>query len=128
MLELSGEHTVSTTFNADWLAIVMVLVISIVGSVICVYATAYMEHHEKHLGLKKSRTGKFMFMMIFFLGAMNALVLSNNLLWVYFFWEITTLICFQLILHDLTPIAITNARRALWMNLIGDFRFRRRWW
>lgn len=120
----SGKHPqVNPTLNADWLAIVMVLIISIVGSAICIYATRYMEDHEKHLHLDKSRTGKFMFMMIFFLGAMNGLVLSNNLLWVYFFWEITTLICFHLILHDLTPIAIINARRALWMNLIGGFSF-----
>jgi ech hydrogenase subunit A len=121
---LTKSHpAVTATFIADWLSIVMVLVISIVGSVICVYATKYMEDHEQHLHLGKSRTGKFMFMMIFFLGAMNALVLCNNLLWVYFFWEVTTFICFQLILHDLSPIAITNARRALWMNLIGGIAF-----
>jgi ech hydrogenase subunit A len=64
-----------------------------------------------------------MFYMLFFLGAMNALVLANNLLWLYFFWEVTTLICYQLILHDLTRIAIINARRALWMNLVGGVAF-----
>jgi len=120
----SGSHpVVSPTFVADPLAIIMIMVISIVGSVICIYATRYMAEHEDHLHLDKSRRPRFMFYMIFFLGAMNGLVLSNNLLWIYFFWEVTTLICYQLILHDLTPIAIINARRALWMNLIGGVTF-----
>ncbi|MFH1676235.1 MAG: proton-conducting transporter membrane subunit, partial [bacterium] len=120
----SGHHAeVTPTFIADPLAITMVLIISIIGSVICIYATRYMAEHEEHLHLQKSRTSRFMFMMLFFLGAMNGLVLSNNLLWVYFFWEVTTLICYQLIIHDLTPIAIINARRALWMNLIGGAAF-----
>jgi len=121
---LSGaHHEVDPTFIVDPLAIIMVLVISVVGSVICVYATRYMKEHEDHLHLQKSRRPRFMFYMIFFLGAMNGLVLANNLLWMYFFWEVTTLICYMLILHDLTPIAITNARRALWMNLIGGIAF-----
>jgi len=121
---MSGRHpAVSPTFIADPLAIIMVLVISIVGSVICIYATRYMVEHEEHLHLGKSRQRRFMFYMILFLGAMNGLVLSNNLLWIYFFWEVTTFVCYQLILHDLTPIAVTNAQRALWMNLIGGVAF-----
>ena len=38
--------------------------------------------------------------MILFLGAMNGLVLANDLTFVYFFFEITTLCSFLLIGHD----------------------------
>ncbi len=97
----------------------MCLVISIIGSLICVYGINYMKDHEEHRKLARTKQHWFFFYMILFLGAMNGLVFSNNLLWLYFFWEVTTLCCFQLILHDLTPEAKEGALRALWMNLVG---------
>jgi ech hydrogenase subunit A len=41
----------------------------------------------------------------------------------YFFWEVTTLCSFALIGHDGTEIAKANAKRALWMNLLGGVAF-----
>lgn len=111
----------------DHLAVVMCLIISIIGSLICVYAIRYMRDHEEHrihLGeLKITTQPRFFFFMLIFLGAMNGLVFANNLLWLAFFWEMTTLCCWALIRHDETPIAIDNAFRALWMCLIGGVGF-----
>ncbi len=61
--------------------------------------------------------------MVIFLGAMNGLVCANNLYWLYFFWEITTLCSFLLIGHDLTKEALANGCRALWINSIGGTTF-----
>lgn len=108
---------------ADNLSLVMVLVISLVGSLICIYALGYMRNHEEHLHLEKSRQPRFFFYMLLFLGAMNGLVLSNNLIWMFFFWELTTLCSFMLIGHDGTEIAKKNATRALWMNMLGGMAF-----
>lgn len=110
---------VKPAFYIDNLAIIMVLIISVIGSLICIFAIRYMKDHEHHLKLEKSRAPRFFFWLVMFLGAMNGLVLANNILWLYFFWEVTTLCCFELIAHDLTPIAINNGARALWMNSIG---------
>lgn len=110
---------IEPTFVVDNLAIVMTLVISIVGSLICIFAVRYMHDHEHHLHLEKSRQSRFLFWLVLFLGAMNGLVFANSLIYLYFFWEVTTLVCFQLIAHDLTKEAIGNAARALWMNSIG---------
>ncbi|MDD3890067.1 MAG: proton-conducting transporter membrane subunit [Syntrophomonadaceae bacterium] len=71
----------------------------------------------------KSRQPRFMFWLIIFLGAMNGIVFSNNLYWMFFFWEVTTFCSFQLIGHDLTDEAIGNACRALWMNSLGGVAF-----
>ena len=114
---------VQPAFFVDELSIIMALVISIVGSLICVYALEYMKDHEHHLHLETSRQPRFFFYMVLFLGAMNALVFSNNLLWVYFFWEVTTLCSFMLIRHDLTEVSMANATRALWMNSLGGVAF-----
>lgn len=120
----SGAHPeVKPALFVDELAIIMALVISIIGSLICIYAIQYMVDHEEHKHLEKSRQPRFFFWMVLFLGAMNALVFSNSLLWVYFFWEITTLCSFMLIRHDLTEESIANATRALWMNSLGGVAF-----
>ncbi len=108
---------------ADGLSLLMVLVISIVGSLICVFAIPYMRNHEEHLHLVKSRQPRFFFFLVLFLGAMNGLVLANNLLWLYFFFEVTTLCSFMLIGHDGTEEAVKNATRALWMNSLGGVAF-----
>lgn len=110
---------IKPAFMIDHLSIVMVLVISIVGSLITIFAIRYMRDHEEHNKPAKSRQSRFLFWLVMFLGAMNGLVMANNLLWLYFFWEVTTLCCFQLIAHDLTKEAINNGARALWMNSIG---------
>ncbi len=125
-----APHTpleVTPALYIDHLSIIMCLIISIIGSLICVYAIRYMRDHEEHrmhLGeLKETTQPRFFFFMLMFLGAMNGLVFANNLLWLGFFWEMTTLACWGLISHDRTPIAITNAFRALWMCLIGSVGF-----
>ncbi|MCX8175977.1 MAG: proton-conducting transporter membrane subunit [Candidatus Bathyarchaeota archaeon] len=121
-LSLPVVH-VKPTFTIDLLSIIMALIICIIGSLICVYALSYMDEHEKHLRLAETRQPKFFLYMLLFLGAMNGLVFANNLYWLYFFWEVTTLCCYQLIRHDETPQAVKNAILALWMGLIGGVAF-----
>jgi ech hydrogenase subunit A len=120
---MKAHVEVTPAFVVDNLAIVMCMVISIIGSLICIYALRYMYDHEHHAHQEKSRQGRFLFWLVMFLGAMNGLVFANNLVWLYFFWEVTTLCCYQLISHDRTEIAINNAARALWMNATGGTAF-----
>lgn len=112
-----------SAFYVDQLSMVMVLIISIVGSLICVFALPYMKEHEEHLHLETSRQPRFFLFLVLFLGAMNGLVMANNILWLYFFFEITTLCSFMLIGHDGTEVAVKNAVRALWMNSAGGLAF-----
>ena len=114
---------VEPTLMIDFLSVIMALIICIVGSLICIYALSYMDEHEEHLHLAESRQPRFFLWMLLFLGVMNGLVFSNNIYWLYFFWEVTTLCCYQLIRHDETPQAVKNAVLALWMGLIGGVAF-----
>ena len=102
----------------DRLSVVMYLVISVVGSIICVYALQYMEEHQDrhHPEERKSR---FFLWFVLFLGIMNGLVFANNLFWLYFFWEATTLCSFELIGHEDTQESRDNALLALFLNSIG---------
>jgi ech hydrogenase subunit A len=119
---LKGAH-VEHVIAVDGLSTLLTLIINIVGSVVCVYALAYMEEHEHHLNLDRSKQGRFFFYLVLLLGAMNGLVYSNSLYWLYFFWEVTTLCCYELIRHDGTEEAERNAVTALWMGLVGGVGF-----
>ena len=118
-----GGMAVEPIIVVNELSIMMSLIISVVGSLIVVYALSYMDEHEHHLHIEKSKQPRFFFFMLLLLGAMHGLVFSNSLYWVYFFWEITTLCSYELIRHDGTEIAVKNSLTALWMNLLGGVGF-----
>jgi ech hydrogenase subunit A len=123
-LEVSGKvPPVENAFYVDNLSIIMALIIGIIGTLICIYALGYMkEYHEHHTGMKDNRRG-FFFIFFLFLSAMYGVVLCNNLVWLFFFWEITTLCSFLMIEYPKTEEAKRNAFRALGMNLIGGLGF-----
>jgi ech hydrogenase subunit A len=120
---LHKGETATSVFYCDNLSLVMVLIVSVVGSLIAFQAIPYMKNHEEHLHRSPSRQPGFFLVILLFLGAMNGLVLSNDLMILFFFFEITTLCSFLLIRHDQTEIAVRNAVRALWMNSLGGVAF-----
>ena len=120
-LELFATKPVETpAIHFDWLTFVMILIIGLIGSAIGIYAVGYMHgyhiHHHKEL---KDRRSFFLAMIFVFFGAMFGLVFSQSLIWMYFFWEITSVTSFLLIGYTKTEEAIDNSFKALWMNLLG---------
>lgn len=107
----------------DRLTIVMCLIVAVVGTLICVYAVGYLKDYHNHHTEYKDRRPFFFGMLFVFLGAMFGLIFSNNLVWIYFFWEITSVSSFLLIGYTKTEEAVTNCFRALWMNLLGGLGF-----
>jgi ech hydrogenase subunit A len=99
------------TFVIDDLSVVMCLIVSIIGSLILIYSIGYMKGDKN--------VSSFFLLMMVFLGDMNALVFANDLTWLFFFWEGTTLCSFLLIRHYRDAPSIKASDRALWMNLLG---------
>ncbi len=109
-----------SNFYCDQLTIIMILIIAIVGTFITIYACGYMDDYHHHHGNEvKDRRGFFFAIMYVFIGAMFGLVLSNNLIWLYFFWEVTSVCSFLLIGYTRSAETITNCFKALWMNLLS---------
>ena len=123
--EFKHGHGIEVQYNMyiDKLSVIMILIIGIIGSLICVYALGYMKDFQHHHAGEKDRRPWFFFVMFLFLGAMTGLVTSNNMIWMYFFWEITSLSSFWLIGYTKTEEAINNSFRALIMNLLGGLGF-----
>lgn len=123
--ELTNGHHIAVQHNmyVDRLSVIMILIIGIIGSLITVYALGYMKDFQHHHDDQPDRRPWFFFVMFIFLGAMVGLVTSNNMIWMYFFWEITSLSSFWLIGFTKTEEATNNAFRALIMNLLGGLGF-----
>ena len=78
-----------TLFYADKLAVFMALTSQLLGVVILIYSFGYIKNYEHR--------NEYYFMVTLFLASMMGLVFSSNLLWIYFFWEITAIVCWRLI-------------------------------
>jgi ech hydrogenase subunit A len=123
--ELVYAHAIHVQSNLfiDEFSNILALIIGIIGSLICVYSLGYMKFFHEHHPEMPDRRPWFFAVMFVFIAAMFGLVFSNNLLWVYFFWEVTTLCSFLLIGYTKTEEATNNAFLALWMNLLGGIAF-----
>jgi ech hydrogenase subunit A len=108
----------------DKFSVIMALINGLVGGGICLYALGYMrEYHEVAHREVADRRPLFFALLLVFMGAMFGVIFANNLMWLFFFWEITTLCSFLLIGYTQTEEARRNALRALAMNLAGGLAF-----
>lgn len=100
------------TFVADGLGVFLTLIATIIGSLAVIFSINYM-HGEKSLG-------RYYAYVLFFIGAMSGLVLTSNMLLMFFFWEITALCSYGLIsFHNDDPKAVRGGIKALIITSIG---------
>ena len=126
ILEFMFSHGIEVPYGLyfDSLSLLMTFIVGVVGSGICIYALGYMEDFQAHEPEgAPDRRPMFFALMFVFLSAMYVIVFSNNLLWMFTGWEITTVCSFLLIGYTKTPEAINNAFRQIIMNLAGGIGF-----
>ena len=100
-------YGLSLSFLVDGLSLTFALVISGIGALVVLYSGAYLKGHA-HLG-------RFLAFLMAFMGAMLGLVLADNMLALFLFWELTSITSFLLIGFDHTRQA---ARRAAIQALV----------
>ena len=125
-LELAHGSSLEAAQNlfVDKFSVIMALINGVVGGGICLYALGYMrEYHEVAHREVADRRPMFFALLFVFMGAMFGIIFANNLIWLFLFWEITTLCSFLLIGYTGTEEARQNALRALVMNLAGGLAF-----
>jgi NADH:ubiquinone oxidoreductase subunit 5 (subunit L)/multisubunit Na+/H+ antiporter MnhA subunit len=98
-------------FTADGLAVFMALIASFVGAIIVVYSFTYIEHSDNK--------NIYYLMVTLFIGAMMGLVYSTNLIFIYVFWEISAVSCWQLIGYYREPEHVLRADKAFIMTVFG---------
>ena len=82
----------NANFRLDGLALMFALLISGIGLLIVIYAAFYL-----HAGPDGDPAGKFFSQLMLFMAAMLGIVLSDNLILLVVFWELTSISSFLLI-------------------------------
>ena len=98
---------VSASFLLDGLSLTFALLISGIGTLVALYAGASMAGHDQF--------GRFVLFLLMFMVAMLGLVLADNLITLFVFWELTTVTSYLLIGFN---HASAKARRAALQALL----------
>jgi ech hydrogenase subunit A len=122
-LTTGGSMEIESSLFIDKFSIIMALIVGIIGSAICLYAIGYLPEYHQHHKEVKDRRKYFSFLIYVFLSAMFGIIFSNNLMWLFFFWEITTICSALLIGYRNDKQSVESMFRALKMNLLGGLVF-----
>jgi len=100
---------IDLTFRLDGFSLLFTLLITGIGTLVTLYAAAYFD------GKSPFARAQFLLYILLFMTAMLGTVLADNLIVVFVFWEITSLLSFLLVGFDSTSAA---ARKAALQSLL----------
>ena len=100
------RYGINFSFYVDGLSLLFALLISGIGALIVFYASGYLKGHPHH--------GRFFGYILAFMASMLGLVLADNVITLFVFWELTSITSFLLIGFDHRREA---ARRAAFQAL-----------
>ena len=111
-----GDFNIEVAFMADRLTVVMLSFITLIGTLIHIYAIGYMKDDDTY--------GKFFSYFNLFMGSMLLLVLADNPIMMFVGWELVGLSSYLLIgFYHQESSNITAANKAFILNRVGDFGF-----
>jgi NADH-quinone oxidoreductase subunit L len=113
---IGGGLTIHLGLMVDSLTAVMLIVVTVVSLMVQIYSQGYMHGDPGY--------HRYFAFMSLFTASMLGLVLADNLLFVYVFWEMVGLCSYLLIgfwFHR--PAAANAAKKAFIVTRIGDFGF-----
>jgi len=97
----------------DPLSVLFAVLIAFVGFVVLLYSLSYMAHEEGQT--------RYYFFMLFFIGSMIGLVMADNFLQLFIFWELVSLCSYALVsFWYKKPEAVKAGIKVFLMTKIGD--------
>jgi multicomponent Na+:H+ antiporter subunit A len=84
----------------DGLSAVYGLLATGIGAVVLVYSSAYLPRHLNHHGRDAREATAFYGLILLFMGAMVGLVLADDLILLFVFWDLTAIVSYFLIGFD----------------------------
>jgi len=113
-VRLSSEYSIEMGVYIDNVAAMMLIVVSFIAFLVVVYSTAYMHDQGK-------RQRRYFTEICLFVGVMLGLVLANNFLQMFIFWELVGLCSYLLIgFWFERPAAARAAKKAFLVTRVGD--------
>ena len=120
-LNPESDKWISVNFFFDGLTGIMLLFVTVVSTLIVIYAIGYMRDHHGHPERGYARFFAFLGLFVF---SMSMLVLAGNFALLYLGWELVGLCSYLLIgFYYSKPSAAAAAKKAFIVNRIGDFGF-----
>lgn len=116
-IKLSNEYAFEVGIYIDTLTALMLIVVSVISTLVVIYSIGYM--HEE--GVRKRR---YYAEISLFIGVMLGLVLANNYIELFIFWELVGLCSYLLIgfwYHKAS--AASAAKKAFLVTRVGDIMF-----
>src|SRR5882757_5277894 len=115
-IDFGGLLRVPIGFTFDSLSKTMLVLVSGVGALIHIYSLGYMrDDHGK---------SRYFASLSLFMFSMLGIVLANNFVMMFIFWELVGMSSYVLIGHWYEkPAAAEAAKKAMFLNRIGDFGF-----
>lgn len=106
-------ENIGMTLRVDGLTRIFAVLMSLMFTVVGFYAFDYMSH-------EKDKKRFFAFLLMVF-GVLNGIYMSANLVTMYLFYELMTLLSLPLVLHNLTPEAVSAGLKYLFYSIAGAF-------
>ncbi len=111
-----GQFNISMGFYLNHLSALMLFVVSFVGFLIHIFSVGYMSDD-------KSRA-RFFGGLSIFMFSMLGIVLADNLIMLFIFWELVGFSSYMLIVHYFEKDSAAEAsKKAFIVNRVGDFGF-----
>jgi len=111
-----GDFEIRLGFLIDNITIIMLLVVSLISTMTHIFSTKYMEGDIRY-----SRYFAYLGLFTF---SMNGIVLANNLVSLYIFWELVGVSSYLLIGHWFEKDSAADAsKKAFLTNRVGDIGF-----
>ena len=97
----------------DPLSVLFVCLVSFFGLIIAIYSIGYMKHEQN--------LRRYYFFLLLFIGSMIGLVVSDNFLQMFIFWEMVGLCSYSLIsFWNNRPESVKSGNKVFLMTRIGD--------
>ena len=112
----AGDLIVPIEFRVDGLTTIMLSMVTFVATLVTIYAAGYMAGDPAY--------PRFFALVGLFVFSMTGLVLSNNYILTYAFWEGVGVCSYMLVgFWHAKPSAAAAAKKAFLVNRVGDFGF-----
>ena len=107
-----GQAYGDLSFTADGLGVFLAAIATVIGSLAVIFSIDYMKNEDQ--------LGRYYAFILFFIGSMCGLVLTNNMLLMFVFWEMTALCSYALIsFNNDDPKAVAGGLKALIITQFG---------
>ncbi|MBP5330223.1 MAG: proton-conducting membrane transporter [Lachnospiraceae bacterium] len=109
----SVTEKISMELSVDGISKLFGTLMALMFTTVAFYSVSYLEHDENK--------GRFYGFYLCVFGVLNGIYMSDNLVTMYLFYELMTLLSLPLVLHDLTKEAISAGLKYLFYSVAGAF-------